>query len=86
MKTVAISANTSWYLYNFRRNTITALLDAGYQVVAIAPKDDYSPKLESLGASFCHINIDQGVQTLLKILVRFSHLSKSLRASNPIWY
>ena len=43
--TIAITANTSWYLYNFRKNTILALLEQGYRVIAIAPVDDYSQKL-----------------------------------------
>ncbi|MGV3000631.1 glycosyltransferase family 4 protein [Vibrio sp. E150_018] len=83
MKTVAISANTSWYLYNFRRNTITALLEAGYQVVAIAPKDDYSPKLESLGASFCHINIDQGGTNPIKDIGTFFSFIKIFKSVKP---
>lgn len=60
MKKIAITANTSWYLYNFRKNTIISLLNEGYQVIAIAPKDGYSKKLEELGASFIHVDIDQG--------------------------
>ncbi len=57
---IAISSNTSWYLYNFRKNTILALIEHGYQVVAIAPEDEYSTKLSELGCEFIHINIDQG--------------------------
>ncbi|MBA6384452.1 glycosyltransferase family 4 protein [Colwellia sp. BRX10-6] len=60
MTTIAISANTSWYLYNFRKNTITALLQQGYQVIAIAPEDEYSAKLSELGCKFIDIKIDQG--------------------------
>lgn len=59
-KIIAISANTSWYLFNFRKNTIKALLEQGYSVIAIAPYDDYSLKLEHLGAHFIQIDIDQG--------------------------
>lgn len=60
MATIAISANTSWYLYNFRKNTILSLIKQGYSVVAIAPHDEYSKKLSDLGCQFIHINIDQG--------------------------
>lgn len=60
VKTIGISANTSWYLYNFRSNTIKSIIDKGYSVVAIAPRDDYSIKLEDLGAKFIDVNIDQG--------------------------
>ncbi|MCD9461916.1 glycosyl transferase family 1 [Photobacterium phosphoreum] len=60
MAKIAISANTSWYLFNFRKNTILALIEAGHTVTAISPRDDYSIKLEQLGARFIHIDIDQG--------------------------
>lgn len=60
MKTIVITSNTSWYLYNFRKNTILALLKDGYRVIAIAPKDDYSIKLQELGTEYYHISIDQG--------------------------
>ncbi|ATY78190.1 glycosyltransferase family 1 protein [Aeromonas veronii] len=59
VKIIAISANTSWYLYNFRKNTIIALIELGYQVIAIAPLDAYTPKLKKLGARFIHVDIDQ---------------------------
>lgn len=48
---VTLSANTSWYLLNFRASSIRALLDEGYTVHCLAPQDDYSERLEALG---CH--------------------------------
>lgn len=58
--TISISANTSWYLYNFRKNTILELLNIGFDVIAIAPKDEYSIKLTELGCEYIDISIDQG--------------------------
>lgn len=60
MKTIVISSNTSWYLYNFRKNTILSLIDSGYRVLAVSPLDIYSDKLIALGAEYIPINIDQG--------------------------
>ena len=60
MEKVVISANTSWYLYNFRKNTINSLRSAGYKVIAVSPEDDYSGKLQELGAEHYRIDIDQG--------------------------
>ncbi|WP_282156484.1 glycosyltransferase family 4 protein [Vibrio diabolicus] len=54
-KCVLLTSNTSWYLYNFRKNTIIALIQKGVRVVCAAPKDSYSEKLEELGASFIAI-------------------------------
>ncbi|EOB7509519.1 glycosyltransferase family 4 protein [Providencia stuartii] len=65
---IAITANTSWYLYNFRQNTIKSLINSGYKVLAIAPKDDYSVRLENLGCLFVDLPIDQGGKNPLKDL------------------
>ena len=55
MKKIAISINTSWNIYNFRLGLIKALQEEGFKIYAIAPKDDYSEKLENLGVK--HIDI-----------------------------
>ncbi|MBA6364734.1 glycosyltransferase family 4 protein [Colwellia sp. BRX8-4] len=49
MKVIVFSANTSWYLYNFRRSTIQTFIDLGYKVVCFSPADDYSEKIKELG-------------------------------------
>ena len=59
MKNIAITANTSWYIYNFRKNTILELLRSGYNVFVIAPYDDYSTKLINLGCEYNNIFIDR---------------------------
>ncbi len=46
---IAVVANTSWYLFNFRLNLMRALLDAGHDVVAIGPLDGYEEKLRDAG-------------------------------------
>ncbi|WP_076922941.1 glycosyltransferase family 4 protein [Pseudoalteromonas sp. SK20] len=57
---IAISANTSWYIYNFRKNTILAILELGHEVLILAPEDNYSIKLGYLGCEFIHVDIDSG--------------------------
>ena len=47
---VALVANTSWYLYNFRRNLMNTLRENGHQVIAISPIDEYSERLNEGGA------------------------------------
>lgn len=42
---VAIIANTSWNIFNFRLNLARALQSYGYEVILIAPKDAYSDRL-----------------------------------------
>ena len=42
---IVISANTSWYIYNFRLGLARALKEKGYEVIIVAPYDKYSDKL-----------------------------------------
>jgi glycosyltransferase involved in cell wall biosynthesis len=54
-KTVAIGYNTSHYVWLFRRNLIRALLEEGFDVVILAPEDDYTARLVDMGVS--HIDL-----------------------------
>ncbi len=59
MKKIVLSANTSWYLYNFRSSTITAFKLKGYLVYCISPKDKYSELLvNELGCIWYDIKMD----------------------------
>ncbi|MEH0714128.1 glycosyltransferase family 4 protein [Vibrio owensii] len=83
MKSIVISSNTSWYLYNFRKNTITSLIDAGYKVIVVSPKDDYSVKLEELGTQYIHINLDQGGTNPINDFLSFLSLLWLFRKVKP---
>lgn len=76
MVNVAITANTSWYIYNFRKNTILSLIEKGYQVFAIAPIDEYSDKLEKLGCTFKPVAIDQSGKNPFKDVITFIRFLK----------
>ncbi len=56
--TITLSANTSWYLFNFRASTIRALVGAGHRVVCLSPPDDYGPRLPSLGCEWQPLPMD----------------------------
>lgn len=56
MKTISLSANSSWYLYNFRSSTISAAVKKGFKVICISPKDDYSKKLIDIGCEHYALN------------------------------
>lgn len=54
---IAVISNTSWSIYNFRRNLIAALMKEGHQVVAIGSFDKYLARLHeqdiaAVGVSF----------------------------------
>lgn len=83
VKTVFIYANTSWYLYNFRKNLIKELLIAGHKVVAVAPRDDYSARLEALGCEFVPIAMDNMGKSPLVEMMLIWRIRKLLKQFKP---
>ena len=67
-KHIAIVANTSWYIFNFRHNLIEKLMRKGYHVTSIAPFDRYSQKIKEIGCKYININIDNNGKNPLKDL------------------
>ena len=47
---VCIAANTTWYIYNFRRRLIAELIEHGYLVTVLSPPDEYVERIVALGA------------------------------------
>lgn len=81
MKTITLSANTSWYLFNFRVSTIKALLGRGYRVVCLSPEDDYSAKLKSIGCEWIALpmdnkgsNVANDVRLVLRLVAHYRDL------------
>lgn len=83
MKLIAISANTSWYIYNFRLNTIKTLLMNGYSVLVVSPQDQYSSKLINLGCEHIDIYIDARGKNPLNDLYLLSHFIKIYKNKKP---
>lgn len=78
-----IYANTSWYLYNFRGNLIKELLLAGHKVVAVAPQDDYSTRLEALGCEFFPIEMDNMGKSPIVEMLLIWRIRKLLKQFKP---
>ena len=55
---IMIVLNTSWNLFNFRAGLIRSLVAEGYEVLAVAPYDDYAPRLAELGCRFIALPMD----------------------------
>lgn len=49
---IAVVANTAWNIVNFRLGLIVALIENGYDIVVIAPEDEYVSKIEATGCKF----------------------------------
>jgi glycosyltransferase involved in cell wall biosynthesis len=83
---IMICLNTAWNLVNFRAGLIRALVAQGHEVVAVAPNDNYAPRLAEMGCRFVPLPMDNqgthpGRDTLL--LWRFLQL---LRRERPDVY
>jgi len=82
---VTLSANTSWYLYNFRRGTILRLLAEGYRVVCLSPEDSYSSRLEDeLGCQWLSLSIDNKGSNPIKDLRLIVQLWRYYRHLRPL--
>ena len=89
MKTIAIVLNTSWNIYNFRLGLLKSFQNEGYRVVAIAPRDDYSQKIEEMGFEYHPIDINnKGINPLedLKLIADFYRLYKKVRPDVLLHY
>ncbi len=82
-KTVAIVINTSWNVYNFRLNLLKALQNEGYNIVVIAPRDEYSQLFEKEGFVYHHLHLDNDSTNTTKELRLFFHLLKLYREIDP---
>ena len=79
MKTIIIFCNTSWNIYNFRKNLINNLLK-NYNVITISGRDMYSSRVKKISKSYFldlnnrSINIFKNLKEILqfrKIIKRY---------------
>lgn len=81
---VTLSANTSWYLYNFRASTIQAFIEQGFQVICLSPKDEYSRKLQALGCEWRDIRVDNKGTNPLKDFLLFLNFFLFYKKVRPL--
>ncbi|MDT9599698.1 glycosyltransferase family 4 protein [Sphingosinicella rhizophila] len=82
-KTVALSINASWNIVNFRTGLIKDLQRQGYRVVALAPVDSYSPKLQALGVDHIPIPMDSKGVSPIRDLILLGRYWRVLRRLRP---
>ena len=64
-KRIAIVSNTSWSVFNFRLGLLKTLKQNGYEVLVIAPKDEFSERIIAEGVSYFELYLDnQGMNPL----------------------
>ena len=80
---ILIVSNTSWYLYNFRLGLIRTLLERGYEVSTLAPKDDSSTNLQAAGCQHISFEMDNKGVNPLSDLTMMRSLSRIYSEINP---
>ena len=86
---IAIVINKSWNIYNFRMGLVHTFLKLGYQVIAIAPQDEYSKKLIEAGCEYYPVEMENKgtnpVQDLL-LIRRFYHIYRRVKPDVILQY
>lgn len=81
---IIFSANTAWYLYNFRSSSISLALNMGYSVSCVAGNDKYSEKLIALGASFYPLKINKSSINPVSEIKLLIDIYKIYRKISPV--
>ena len=83
MTKVLLSANTDWYLYNFRRSFASFLRSQGFEVVLVCPPGEYIHRLTDSG--FRWVSWELGRQTVApwRELPALLSLAKIYRQEQP---
>lgn len=80
---IVISINTAWNFVNFRTGLLRALVERGFDVVAVAPADKFVPAIRDLGCRFVDLPIDGGGTHPLRDLQLLARYVKLLRHERP---
>ena len=83
MKKVVLTANTSWYVFNFRSSTINALLKNGYEVFIVVPDDNYKKQLLDLGAKLHCISMKPKSKNIFNEIVALYSYFKAIVKIKP---
>jgi glycosyltransferase involved in cell wall biosynthesis len=86
---IVISINASWNVINFRAGLVRALQGSGYDVVALAPADEFSARFADMGVAFEPIEMDPRGTSPLKdalLLGRYYRILKRIRPDVYLGY
>ena len=81
--TAAFVANTSWYIYNLRIGVIRKLKESGYNIIVIAPKDNYTHYIISEGYQHFDVPISNKGRNILTEIRYLRKLTKIYRTHQP---
>lgn len=73
---IVLNINSCWNIYNFRLGLVKSLQKAGHKVIAVAPKDVYTKKLEKEGLVHYDVVMNKkGTNPIQDLKLLFSYVS-----------
>ncbi|HEY0678109.1 MAG TPA: glycosyltransferase family 4 protein [Chitinophagaceae bacterium] len=82
-KLIAFVSSNAWSVYNFRLDVIRHLLGLGYDILVIAPDDEYSSLLVDAGCRFIGIDFDNKTENPLQDMGLYRQLKKIYKETKP---
>jgi glycosyltransferase involved in cell wall biosynthesis len=82
-KLIAFVSNSAWSLYNFRLDVIRHLHQNGYNILVIAPDDEYSSLLIQEGCEYISIDFNNRSENPLLDLSLYNQLKKIYSKKRP---
>ena len=83
MPKIILSANTDWYLYNFRKALALRLQENDFEVVFVTPSGKYASQFEALGLKWISWKLDRKTISLWKEIQSFFHILQIYRSQRP---
>jgi hypothetical protein len=80
---ILIGINLAWNFVNFRSGLIKSLISHGYEIVAIAPADEYVSQLKELGRRCIKLSIDNKGAHPGRNMLLFVDYFKLIRTEKP---
>lgn len=81
-----ICTNSSWNLINFRSGLIRAFVNSGYEVIAVAPPDEYSERIALLGCQYLPLAMEAKGKNPITELMLFFNFVKLFKSTQPDIY
>ncbi|NWF39484.1 glycosyltransferase family 4 protein [Mariprofundus sp. NF] len=83
MSKVIIISNTSWNLFNFRLPLMSRLREEGYEIVAVAPFDEYANRLSDTGFRYIDLPMNNKGTNPVEDVGLAIRLFKLFRSERP---
>ncbi len=80
---IVFTSNSSWSIYNFRKNLLLKLQFLGYQIILVSPKSDYQDKLKQLGFKCESLKINSSSTGFVSNFKVLYNLYKIYKKNNP---